>query len=70
MTASQVLAPWYADSCYYKYAAESCSSVECVCVLSTSSSGQDKSMYDASHEMQYLDMVVEETLRVYPPAAV
>ena len=29
---------------------------------------QDKSMYDASHELQYLDMVMEETLRMYPPA--
>ena len=34
------------------------------------SSRQDKSMYDASHELQYLDMVIEETLRMYPPAAV
>ena len=25
-------------------------------------------MYDASHELQYLDMVFEETLRMYPPA--
>ena len=25
-------------------------------------------MYDASHELQYLDMVLEETLRMYPPA--
>ena len=31
---------------------------------------QDKSMYDASHELQYLDMVIEETLRMYPPAPV
>ena len=29
---------------------------------------QDKSMYDASHELQYLNMVIEETLRMYPPA--
>ena len=29
---------------------------------------QDKSMYDASHELPYLDMVIEETLRMYPPA--
>ena len=27
-------------------------------------------MYDASHELQYLDMVVEETLRMYSPASV
>ena len=25
-------------------------------------------MYDASHELQYLDMVLEETLRMYSPA--
>ena len=25
-------------------------------------------MYDASHELQYLNMVIEETLRMYPPA--
>ena len=31
---------------------------------------QDKSMYDASHELQYLDMVFEEALRMYPPASV
>ena len=28
---------------------------------------QDKSMYDASHELPYLDMVTQETLRMYPP---
>ena len=31
---------------------------------------QEKSMYDASHELQYLNMVIEETLRMYPPAPV
>ena len=31
---------------------------------------QDKSMYDATRELQYLDMVFEETLRMYPPAPV
>ena len=29
---------------------------------------QDKSLYDASNELPFLDMVVEETLRLYPPA--
>ena len=27
-------------------------------------------MYDASHELKYLDMVFEEALRMYPPAPV
>ena len=27
-------------------------------------------MFDDSHEIQYLDMVIEETLRMYPPAPV
>ena len=29
---------------------------------------KDKSMYNASHELQYLEMVIEESLRMYPPA--
>ena len=29
---------------------------------------QDKSMYDATHEIDYVDMVVEESFRIYPPA--
>jgi cytochrome P450 len=28
----------------------------------------DKSMYDATHEIDYVDMVVEESFRIYPPA--
>ena len=29
---------------------------------------QDKSMYDATHELEYLEMVFCETMRMYPPA--
>ena len=28
---------------------------------------QEVSLYEASHDLQYLDMVVQETLRMYPP---
>ena len=29
---------------------------------------QEASMYDATQELQYLDMVIQESLRMYPPA--
>ena len=29
---------------------------------------QEKCLYDATHELQYLDMVVKESLRLYSPA--
>ena len=28
---------------------------------------QDSSLYDATRNMQYLDMVIQESLRIYPP---
>ena len=30
---------------------------------------QDGSVSDASREVQYLDMVLQESLRIYPPGA-
>ena len=31
-------------------------------------SWQEESLYDATQKLQYLDMVIQEALRIYPPA--
>ena len=29
---------------------------------------QEESLYEATQKLQYLDMVIQEALRIYPPA--